>query len=105
MEYDFSAKVIRVVDGDTVILLVDLGLRLYHEISVRMEGINAPERYAVGGPESTAYLRTLLPVGQQVRIETYKNPTDKYGRWLAKIFIADKNINLAMVEAGHAVIM
>lgn len=101
--YQFKAKVVRVVDGDTVIMLVDQGLRLFQELSLRMEGINAPERNAAGGTAATEHLRSLLPVGKQCVIETHKNPTDKYGRWLATIYVEGQNVNLVMVEDGHAV--
>lgn len=101
--FEYKATVVRVVDGDTVIMLIDLGLRIFHEVPVRLEGINAPERNAPDGTAATEHLRLLLPVGEQTRIQTYKNPTDKYGRWLARVFVYGVDINKLMVSDGHAV--
>jgi len=42
-QFCYSAKVKRVVDGDTVDLLVDLGFDIHHKIRVRLYGINTPE--------------------------------------------------------------
>lgn len=101
--FTFRAKVVRVVDGDTVDMIVDLGFRISVEIRLRLLGINAPERNAPGGTAATEYLKSLLPVGQQTLIETYKNPTDKYGRWLATIYVDNINANEAMLSSGNAV--
>lgn len=101
--FTFRAKVVRVVDGDTVDMTVDLGFRISQEIRLRLLGINAPERNAPGGTEATNYLKLLLPIGQQTMIETFKNPTDKYGRWLASIYVNGENINDNMISSGHAV--
>lgn len=34
---------------------------------------------------------------------TYKDPTDKYGRWIADVYVNGKSVSATMVEAGHAV--
>ena len=39
----YNAKVVRVVDGDTIDLLVDLGFSIHHKVRVRLYGINTPE--------------------------------------------------------------
>lgn len=41
--FKYNAKVIRVVDGDTVDALVDLGFSTFKKVRIRMMGINAPE--------------------------------------------------------------
>ena len=101
--FRFSATVVKIVDADTIDFLVDLGFRINQEVRVRLFGINAPERNALGGSEATAYVKTKLPVGREVIIETFKNPTDKYGRWLATIYLDDVNLNQLIVADGHAV--
>jgi len=104
--FAYTAKVTKVVDGDTVDLEVDLGFHVHIDIRTRLYGINAPERYATGGPEATAYLKTLLPISSPVTLRTFKDPTDKYGRWLA--IIVPENFTLGvsdmMLAAGHAVV-
>lgn len=99
----YAATVERIVDGDTAILTVDLGFRLSMKDSFRLWGINAPERGYPGGAEATAELTRLLPVGQRVRIETFPPLQDKYGRWLARIFVDDLDVNEEMVKGGFAV--
>ena len=103
MKYQYKAIVQKVVDGDTITALVDCGFRIKHQISLRLFGINAPERNTLGGSNSTAYLKEKLPIGREIVIETFKNPTDKYGRWLATIYLDGADLNKMMVADGHAV--
>lgn len=102
MTYSYNAKVVRVVDGDTVVLNVDLGFRTWHESPFRMLGIDAPEINAAGtnGEDSRDWLRAVLPVGLAVRIETQRS-ADKYGRWLATIWTGESgvSVNEASIEA------
>ena len=99
--YTYSAAVEHVVDGDTIDLNVSLGFRQWMRDRFRLAGIDAPERGQVGWADATAALRAMLPVGQPIIIHTAK-PRDKYGRWLATIYVGDLNVNQAMVDAGHA---
>ena len=41
--FEYNAKVIRVVDGDTIDAMVDLGFSTFKKVRIRMHGINAPE--------------------------------------------------------------
>ena len=84
--YTYKAQVGRVIDGDTVVLEIDLGFNIFHVMSCRLLGVNAPELnakdeetkfYAV---KSKEFLMSLLPVGKIVTIESKK--LDKYGRAL-----------------------
>jgi micrococcal nuclease len=105
MVVSYPAEVVRVVDGDTVELRLDLGFGMQVQDKARLWGINAPESYTLAGPASTAHLRTLAPVGSRITVQP-KGTTgrDKYGRLL--LVLRDGqclNINAAMVQAGHAV--
>lgn len=87
MDYTYKGKLVRVVDGDTVIVQLDLGLRVYHEVTLRLEGLNAPEIIGasrVKGLASKQRLEELL-LGEELLVQTYK--TEKYGRWLGKIHV------------------
>lgn len=103
--YIYNAKVIRVIDGDSVALNVDLGFRTWHESPFRLMGIDAPEINAAGpeGETSRDYLKTLLPVGSLVTVKTEK-AADKYGRWLGTVWPVGilNSINQQMIDAGHA---
>lgn len=94
------ATVVRVVDGDTVELDLDLGWHLTLRRSCRLVGINAPERATEFGPAATSYLRVLLPVGSKVTFLSTR--LDKYGRPLGKIFYGISDIGQALIDAGHA---
>lgn len=83
--YTYNATVTRVVDGDTVDLMVDLGFRVTTKIRTRLLGINAPEVSTPEGCVSRDRLREHLPVGTEVVVSTFKDPTDKYGRWIATL--------------------
>jgi micrococcal nuclease len=80
----YPASVVRVIDGDTVRLSVDVGFRMRFEDNFRMTGINAPE-----GKNSIAAvrMRALLPAGLAVVVSTGK--PEKFGRWLADIAIPE----------------
>ena len=54
------------------------------------------------GAESTAQLKGLLPIGQQVRIREVEK--DKYGRMVGEVFVGNRSINLTLVQAGVAVV-
>ena len=78
---EYPAKVIRVIDGDTVELAVDIGFRTTHTDKFRLNGINAPE----GHTEAGAVLSDMLYPGRDVVAITYK--PEKFGRWLADIHV------------------
>lgn len=110
--YEYKAKVVRVVDGDTLDLMVDLGFTVYVRIRARLEGIDTPETYGVkkgsaewvAGMESKkAVLAWLVKHGRSVTIKTTKG-TGKYGRWLATICTHDMlvSLNQYLLDEGFA---
>ena len=109
MMYEYNAVVVGVYDGDTITVDVDLGLHAWvRGEKLRLYGINAPE---VRGSErqeglrSRDWLRDRLPIGQAIRINTVKDRTGKYGRYLAIVY-ADReteiSVNCELVTAGLA---
>jgi len=85
--FQYEAKIIRWVDGDTAWLDIDLGFYTHRETDVRLAGINTPERveYRVQGLVDAAkeFNEQRCPPGSVVIAEI--TTRDKYGRWLAKI--------------------
>ena len=90
--YTYKAKVARVIDGDTVVLEIDLGFKIYHHMSCRLLNVNAPELNAkdeavkLAAVESKEYLMSLLPVGKEITIKSTR--LDKYGRalvWIGRV--------------------
>lgn len=100
--YQYKAEVIKVVDGDTVHLSVDLGFDIKRRDAFRLYGINAPEMNTPEGIAAKEWLVQKLTEGVLI-ITTRKDKREKYGRYLATLWIDQKNVNDQMVEAGHAV--
>lgn len=100
-----AATVVRVVDGDTVV--VDVGGT---EESVRLIGIDTPESVARDRPnecfgaEASARLESLLPVGTAVRLTRDVEPRDMYDRLLAYVQRLSDGlfVNAAQVADGYA---
>lgn len=101
--FTYAATVVRVVDGDTVWLDVDLGLDIHTAISIRLAGINAPETSTPEGQAARDYLRSRLPAGTRVLLATVKDHREKYGRYLGTITLAGADLNAELVALGHAV--
>jgi micrococcal nuclease len=96
------AVVERVIDGDTIEVVLDLGWKLYKQDHVRFAGINAPEKNTAEGLAAKAFLCTLIKPGDTVTIHSRK--LDKYGRCLATVIHeSGMDLNKAMIDAGHAV--
>ena len=107
MIFEYVAKVARVVDGDTLWMLVDLGFGIQANLEFRLYGLNTPEVIGatkVAGLAAKVELERLLSLGT-LRIITHK--ADKYGRWLAEIFVRPLNgveisVNQALLTTGFA---
>lgn len=98
--YTYRAKVLRVIDGDTVVIRVDVGFRMWAEMPMRLAFINTPELNTEAGKTAKLVLENLV-ANTDVVVQTYK-PTDKYGRYLGTIYAGDDNINSYMVARGYA---
>jgi len=88
--YEYRATISRVVDGDTVDAVVDLGFFMTAHIRFRVYGIDTPE---IRGKEKVEGLKAKQQVvdwieGKTVVIRTEK--TGKFGRWLARILFQEK---------------
>lgn len=75
--YVYNATVVKVHDGDTLTLDVDLGFNVHMIESFRLFGCNARELSQIGGLEARDHLASLLPVGTPVQVESIK--PDKFG--------------------------
>jgi len=92
--YEYNAVIVKVVDGDTLDVLVDLGLEIFKKLRVRLYGIDTPEVYGVKhdseeyaeGKKASDFVKKLLPQGTKVTIRTIKDKRGKYGRYLARVF-------------------
>lgn len=110
-EYVYVAKVNRVVDGDTLEVLIDLGFKIGLMEMVRIYGINTPELHSQDPSErlraqaARADAQSILDmVGGSVTIRSHKGGAEKYGRWLAEVFLPNgQSLGNLLIEHGHAV--
>ncbi len=108
--YEYRAKPLRIVDGDTVHLEIDLGLETSRKIKCRLYGINAPEMNTLEGKAARAHLEGLIKAAIDkdgyLRVSTIKDRTEKYGRYLVMLSDHDGNdwLNNIMVANGHAMV-
>lgn len=99
--YERRAVIVRVIDGDTVIVDVDNGFWQTIRMSCRLFGINAPELNTEEGKASRLFLFNLLQVGTSVLIKSIQ--PDKYsGRFDGVIVSGGVDVNALMVERGFA---
>lgn len=108
MTYEYLATVISVYDGDTITVSVDLGFHISQTMSVRLARINSPEvrgSSSTEGLEARDYLRSIL-LGKKVTLVTYKDSKEKYGRYLADVYLGEPRVfncvNDMMVTKGFA---
>jgi len=110
--YLYKATVIRVVDGDTVDLEIDLGMSVFVKQRIRLAGINTPETYGVkkdskeyaAGMKAKNRLKELIE-GKEIAVETVKDKKGKYGRYLGDLYILQENwicVNNLLVSEGLA---
>jgi len=108
--YEYRVKnVIKVVDGDTIDVDIDLGFNISYTQRVRLAGIDTPESRTTDkyekklGMESKEWLKNALSHAKTIVIKTEKpDSSEKYGRILGWLFVDDVNLNKAMIDQGYA---
>jgi micrococcal nuclease len=109
--YEYKATVKRVIDGDSIVLDIDLGFYMaMNETKIRLYGLDTPEMNSddpllrLQAVLATRYLYDNLPVGSKVIIKTILDKREKYGRLLATIFTKEGlNINEGLLENKLAI--
>jgi len=110
--YEYRAEVLRVVDGDTVDMLIDCGFSTFRKERVRLYGIDAPESRTRDKEEkkkglaAKARLQELIKnTKKKIIIKTELDKKGKYGRILGVLWDENKrkNFNTLLVAEGHAV--
>ena len=113
--YEYNCKIVRVVDGDTVDVDIDLGFGIWmHKERVRLHGIDTPEsrtrdleekKYGLLAKEQILF---FLPEGSMQTLVTVKDKAGKFGRILGKFKIVDPvtaydtTVNDWMIKEHHA---
>lgn len=99
------AELVRVIDGDTAVLRIDLGrypAKVWVEHPVRIAGLWCPELREPGGVAAMEELRLMLMEAREIVVQTRKpNPGDVYGRIVAYVWADGVIVAEAMIAAGH----
>ncbi|MBJ7457767.1 MAG: thermonuclease family protein [Thermoleophilaceae bacterium] len=100
---DRTATVIRVVDGDTILVRDSAG----REERVRYIGIDTPESVKPDSPvecfgHEASDLNKSLVNGRRVRLVPDREPEDRYGRSLAFVYVGDTFVNAELIRRGYA---
>ena len=108
--YEYKCEVTRVVDGDTIDCVLDLGFSILHKCRVRLYGIDTPESRTrdldekARGKLASKFLQDSIDNGKEIVLRSeLKDSKGKYGRVLGSIVVDDLDINKAMVANNLAV--
>lgn len=106
------SKVLKVVDGDTIDVLIDVGFHTYITKRLRFLGVDTWE---IRGPErpqglvAKARLEEIVANADRIYVQTVMDATGKYGRLLAWLFCEKDNIvinvNQQLLMEGHGTAM
>ena len=107
--WEYSIRVLRVVDGDTVDAQVDLGFSTHKNVRIRVHGIDTPEvrtrdkAEKAKGIAATNRVKDLIANADEVVLRSHG--VDKFGRCLGTIILigAGQEFNLAeqLILEGH----
>ncbi len=103
--YQYRAAVLRVVDGDTVHVRVDLGFDVRLDMTLRLYGINTPELPTPEGVAAKDFAISWLAHHADFRLESLRDKREKFGRYLGIIHPLDggETLNDALIRSGNAV--
>jgi micrococcal nuclease len=111
--YEYNCKIVKVVDGDTVDVDIDLGFGVWMKNErVRLYGIDAPESRTRDKEEkkyglaSKKYVQDHMPVNSKQTLRTIKDNVGKFGRVLGVFVLPEHNnqrLDEMMIKNHHAV--
>lgn len=102
MDYKYAAKLLRVIDGDTYDVEIDVGFRMTVRTPLRLAHVDAPEHNTEPGKAVIEYLKGFLgELPRDITVRTYK-PQDKYGRYLADVYVDGWDLAGHLISFGMA---
>ena len=109
-KHGYSAKLVRVVDGDTADAMIDLGFNVLVKSRIRFMGVDTWESRTRNleekkkGLAAKAYVKDLLENSDEGKFSVISHGLGKYGRVLGEIFIKghEMSVNDLLKENGHA---
>jgi len=100
--YRYRAEVDRVIDGDTYLLNIDLGFHVHAHQSIRLRGVNCPERNTEAGKVAKVFVHDIFAATNAIVVETYKDK-QTFARWVADVYVGNDSLGYLIVAAGHGV--
>jgi micrococcal nuclease len=107
---EYRADVIKVIDGDTVVLNIHLGFDISMVSHCRLYGVNTPELHkgtidSIRAGNVSKNVTTAMLSGRTVRLLSIDDRRDKYGRVLGIIMVGGTNVNQYLLDGHYAVPM
>jgi len=96
--YTYKARLNRVIDGDTVDLMVDLGFNVAIKIRVRLARIDTPKANTPEGKISTQFVKDLFE-NSDYDCHLVSRKKGKWGRWIGEIEVDKGNISDLLLDA------
>ena len=108
--YEYPCKIVKVIDGDTADVDIDLGFGvLLKKQRIRFYGVDTPESRTsdkeekVYGLMAKEFVLSHLPIGSTQVLRTRKDGKGKYGRILGEFVIDDTTLNQLLIDTHNAV--
>jgi len=109
-KHNYSAVLMRVVDGDTCDAMIDLGFDTWVKKRIRFYGVDTWESRTrnleekAKGLEAKAYVKDLLENSDEGKFLLKSHGVGKYGRVLGELFVKghESSVNELLKENGHA---
>lgn len=94
----YPADLVRVIDGDTYVLRVELGFQVSITVPIRLSGIDTPERFTPEGRSARAFAEARLRSG---RIVVTPTGARTFERYVAAVTVDGKDLAGLLRAAGH----
>ena len=108
--FEYQCKIVKVIDGDTADVDIDLGFGVWlKKQRIRFYGVDTPESRTsdkeekVYGLMAKEFVLSHLPVGSTQVLRTKKDGVGKYGRILGEFVIDDTTVNQLLIDTHNAV--
>jgi len=103
--YTYLVKILKVIDGDTIDVLIDLGFSIWVKQRIRFANINAPEikgKEKRKGLKAKKFVENQLKESKLIKLKIFKMKKGKYGRYIANVYFYDgvfwRNLNDILVS-------
>ena len=115
--YTYEATIDRVIDGDTHLVVIEVGFGIKVHDKLRLRGLDTPELGTPEGERAKKFVQGLLPVSSTIIIKSHKSRVDNYGRFVVDVFYRKDAqdpqeilkdavyLNQQLIDEGYAVRM